>query len=56
MQLPIGKYYHKTLKEPVEVTTICIEMSKRAPMDSTSTFVEHDGDVKEVTEGLVIQK
>lgn len=56
MQLPIGTYYHKALKETVEVTPICIEMAKRAPMDSTSTFVEHDGDVKEVTERLVIQK
>lgn len=54
MQLPIGKYYHKTLEDSVEITPICIEMSKRAPMDSTSTFVEHDGDVKEVTECLVI--
>lgn len=56
MQLPIGKYYHKTLKSDVKVTPICIEMAKLAPMDSTSTFVEHDGDVKEVTECLVIQK
>jgi hypothetical protein len=56
MQLPIGKYFHKTLKSIVEVTPICIEMAKRAPMDTTSTFVEHDGDVKEVTEKLVEAK
>lgn len=56
MQLPIGKYYHKTLKSTVEVTPICIEMAKRAPMDSTSTFIEHDGDVKEVTEKLMVAK
>ena len=54
MQLPIGKYYHKTLDGVVEVTPICIEMSKRAPMDTTSTFIEHDGDVKEVTESLLV--
>lgn len=54
MQLPIGKYYHKSLDDIVEVTPLCIEMSKRAPMDTTSTFVEHDGDVKEVTESLLV--
>jgi len=54
MQLPIGKYYHRTLECIVEVTPTCIEMSKRAPMDRTSTFVEHDGDVKEVTEALIV--
>ena len=53
MQLPIGKYYHRTLEDMVEVTPVCIEMSKRSPMDRTSTFVEHDGDVKEVTESLI---
>jgi len=54
MQLPIGKYYHKTLEDIVEVTPACIEISKRSPMDITSTFVEHDGDVKEVTEALIV--
>jgi hypothetical protein len=54
MQLPIGKYYHKTLEDIVAITPICIEMSKRAPMDTTSTFVEHNDDVKEVTESLLV--
>lgn len=54
MQLPIGKYYHKILEDIVEITPICIAMSKRAPMDTTSTFVEHHDDVKEVTESLLV--
>ena len=50
MQLPLGKYYHKTLQDIVEVTPLCLEVAERTFIDSTSTFVEHDGDIKEVTE------
>ena len=40
-QLPKGHYRHRILGASVEVDDVCIEISKRCLLDSTSTIVKH---------------
>ena len=49
-----GYYFHSIFGR-VEITEACLQLQRLNP-DPSSIFVEHDGDVKEVTKSLVRQE
>jgi hypothetical protein len=50
----VGDYVHKHLGK-VKITEACVYIQKNQGCDPTSIFIDHDGDIKEVSINCVLK-